>query len=164
MKYYLYAITLPQAPHLAITAYKKTLFKTYGAVSSLTLPPLIPLGWSSKPNCLASFHQLPRPQNCVIPAKSPKIIQNGWFLPVEPADSFHQLKQLLPHESQSALFPDREELFIAVHEPSLPDPLPQCSDILSLDDFRLKVFALTCAPENWYKDVFYSVIEEIHLL
>ncbi|MGM0431720.1 MAG: hypothetical protein ACQEQU_03295 [Spirochaetota bacterium] len=164
MKHYLYAITLPQAPHLAITAYKKMLFKTFGAVSALALPPLIPLGWSSKAERIASLPPLPKPQNCVIPSGSPKKFQNGWFLSVEPAGSFHQLKQLIPNEPQSALFPDREALFIAADEPSLSGLLPQSPNILSLDDFRLKVFALTCNSEVWYKDIFYSVIDEVHLL
>lgn len=164
MKYYLYAVTLPQAAHLAITTYKKTLFKTFGAVSALALPPLIPLGWSSTPERIAHLHRLPRPQNCVVPPVSPRRFQSGWFLPVEPADSFQQLRQLLPNDTESALFPARGELFLSAVDPVLEGPLPENQDMLCLDDFRLKVFALTCSSEIWYEDIYYSVIDELHLL
>lgn len=161
MKIYLYAVKLPQAVTLAITSYKRSLFKTRGCVSALAVPALITLAWTQ------TYHRLPDtfelPGVWEIADLQPAAYEHEWYLQCTPVAGIESLKQtLVLPDPVPGLFPLYPGIHVAsAHELSEP---PLYSGPVRIDDFRINVYEVSCSdPSLWYEDVFFRSVEQKHL-
>jgi hypothetical protein len=161
MKIYLYAVKLPQAATLAITSYKRSLFKTRGCVSALAALPLIPLAWTQ------SFHRLPDaipvPESWEVFDSQPAAIDGAWYLRCAPETEIESLKRKLAFPD---LIPGLFPLSPGIHIASSHDLVhpPKYTGFERIDDIRLCVYEVFYTdPSLWFEDVMFRSVEQKHL-
>ncbi len=169
MKLNLYALTLSQSMQTTLTAYKKELFKTKGCVSSLALPPMIPIGWRSSTQPfipLQYIHYLPAPSEKLILSSRPTYVETCWYLPLEDSSYFNMIQQLCIESgiSSGGMIPSYPGVFLAAGDLPEYSPLPCIQGSLNIRDLRLVRTTLVYQEtSSWWRDTFITIQEERHL-
>lgn len=161
MKIYLYAVKLPQAVTLAITSYKRSLFKTRGCISALAVLPLIPLAWTRSSHRLPDA--IPAPGVWEITDSEPAACSEAWYLRCAPETEIESLKRTLAFPDLiPGLFPFSPGIHIASSH-DLVHP-PKYTGFGRIDDIRLWVYEVSCTdPSRWYEDVMFRSVDQKHL-
>jgi hypothetical protein len=167
MKYRLYALAISQAAHIAVTSYKKSLFKTFEWVSAIALPPLIPIGWIHEDHRMISLEELPyidRPETDLTIETAPVEYASSWYLPVQDHHYVDTMRETFSAIgiSDSGLFAPFSGLFAAVSD--MKNQPPALDRQLTINDLRLLHLEITYRePHSWWNHMMYSVMEERHL-
>ncbi len=158
---YLVAVTLSEHASLKITDYRKKVFREFGAVSALALPPLIPLAW---------FYGRPIAENVPYLKGSEGAFSVGpavreadaLFLPILPDSALTKVlnwQKLFPsnkHPDISLLFPVYPGIYIC-SDKTFNLSTDSALENLTINDFRLTCFILEYSSEKkWWEDLFYS--------
>ncbi len=160
MEILLHALTVSQSAHLALTAYKRKLYKAYDCVSAMAFPPLIPLYWSSSDSPLPKPYITAFKQGMAI-NREPILNSNSWYLPLEEPGLIRSVQNSMP-ETISGLFPISEGIYIGEKE--------ETTELIPLDspcrisDLWITTMRITVSSEiSWWEDLFISTLEEHHL-
>ncbi len=167
MKYRLYALAISQAAHIAVTSYKKSLFKTFECVSAIALPPLIPIGWIHEDHRMISLEELPyidRQETDLTIETAPAEYASSWYLPVQDRNYLEAIRETFRSMglSDPGLFEPFPGLFTAASD--MKNRPPALDRQLIINDLRLLHLEITYRePHSWWSHMMYSVMEERHL-
>ncbi|MCK5157399.1 MAG: hypothetical protein KAQ69_13305 [Spirochaetales bacterium] len=163
---YLIAVTLSEHASLKITSYRKKIFREFGYVSALALPPLIPLAWfQDRPN-LETVPFVEKPG--IISINSIVKDKSAFFLSF-PLPSAQQVvldwQALFSGNGNGAnpgLFPLHPGIYICSHDSTNPAekadlPIEPAIEKLEINDFRISCFMIEFkSAGTWWEDLFYA--------
>jgi hypothetical protein len=169
---YLVAVTLSEYASLRITDYRKKVFREFGAVSALALPPIIPLAWFKGRPIVDNVPYVKRP-DVVIPIGPAVRVEkaDALFLSIPETPALQIVlgwqKLFSPggnkDDDGSMLFPVYPGIYICsdstADNSNVKIKLPDDPDLekLTINDFRLTCFMLEYQSEKiWWEDLFYS--------
>ncbi|NQT57758.1 MAG: hypothetical protein HQ557_02125 [Bacteroidetes bacterium] len=167
---YLVAVTLSEHASLKITDYRKKVFRKFGTVSALALPPIIPLAWFQGRPIVDNVPYIKSP-GAVIPIGPAVQDTDAFFLSIPQKPALQVVldwQKLFADDGQSnddtsILFPVYPGIYICsdnkVDESSEKIELPADPDMekLTINDFRITCFLLEYHAEKiWWEDLFYS--------
>ncbi len=158
---YLVAVTLSEYASLKITDYRKKVFRKFGNVSALALPPLIPLAWFHGRPIADNVPYLKGPEEAFSVGSAAREA-DALFLSIQPASALAMVvnwQKLFPFNDEpetSRLFPVHPGIYICSDDTINLSADPALEN-LTINDFRLTCFVLEHAAEKiWYEDLFYS--------
>jgi hypothetical protein len=162
MKRYLYTVTLPEALSLAITSYKRSLFKTQMCVSALAVPPLIPVAWTADPYPIPG--DIITPSKWIIDSGKPREYGGAWYIMCDSHGQFSEISTAFDRFNQvSGLFAPYCGIFAASASEAHELPVPEVPS--RIEDFRLGLYEFTFNdPQSWYEDLLISLIDQRHLI
>ena len=157
MNILLHALTLSQSAHLALTSYKRTLYRESDCISAIALPPLIPLSWAPSESGSAPPYITPLTEPLVT-GTIPLRMGDSWYLPT---DWTVKAEGGDPHSIQG-LFTIYPGIYLcAAEEGFIPSPLEQPCRVT---DLWLAAFRLTVRETvSWWEDLFVSTLSSRHI-
>jgi hypothetical protein len=160
---YLVAVTLSEHASLKITHYRKKVFREFGSVSALALPPLIPLAWFQGRPIVDTMPYIKKGAG-VIPVGPAIQKADALFLSIPETSALQAVldwqKLFVPDgkivDDGSMLFPVYPGIYIC-SDNSISLPADPEIEKLTINDFRLTCFLLEFTSEKiWWEDLFYS--------
>jgi len=167
---YLVAVTLSEHASLRITDYRKKVFREFGAVSALALPPIIPLAWFKGRPIVDNVPYIKRPEG-VIPLGPAVRKADALFLSIPQTSSLQIVlgwqKLFSPGGNKDddgpMLFPVYPGIYICSDNSAdnsnnkMKLPADPDREKLTINDFRLTCFMIEYdAEKSWWEDLFYS--------
>jgi hypothetical protein len=164
----IYCIAIEPPGNIAreICLIRNDIFRTYGAASAKSLPPLIPLTFSSLPPNEDSFQEAASIEAGLIQTSTCEWHKNAFFLTVSASPSWNDIagtlqRGVVEHEP----FPPYQGFFLAMREEENMPPVDVCAHLnrmgtqLQWRDSVLSCLQLrTASGKAWWKHVVYERI------
>lgn len=161
----LFALSLQQSITLALTDYQKQLFSAAGDISSIALPPLVPLAWAGRED--ASLEgSLSLPEGSIQLSGEIQISEGDCsYAMLKDPSAIRKLQESLGKRfSGRSLFPLQPGIFLLAQSCSVSLPQIPASACAENTDLRLVRLRLLCSDTRpWWEDILISYVRDIHL-